>query len=129
MNDGVLTGLSTTRQTELKEKFANDLQEGTCLALVKWVCAEYPYCKGDYRLLVEKVQDEHRKILHESNPELTLFELKRLTYAPDTIGRRYRELAVACPEFYPRPPTRAKRELREQAFRAHYGEQAMRRGG
>ena len=112
-------------QKSLRDKFANDLKEGTCLALVKWVCAEFPYCKGDYRLLVEKVQVEHRKILRRENSSLSWFELKRLTFAPDTIGRRYRELAAACPEFYPRPVTRVKRGLREEAFRLHYGEQAF----
>ena len=117
--------MEATTQKSLRDKFANDLKEGTCVALVKWVCGEFPYCKGDYRLLVEKVQKEHRKILHESNPKLTLFELKRLTFAPDTIGRRYRELAAACPEYYPRPVTRVKRGLREEAFKVFYGEQAF----
>lgn len=114
-------------QKKLRDKFAGDLKEGTCVALVKWVCGEFPYCKGDYRLLVERVQEEHRKQLRAENPALSWFELKRLTFAPDTIGRRYRELAAACPEFYPRPKTRVKRVLREDAFRVHYGEQAFRR--
>jgi hypothetical protein len=98
------------------EARAND---PTCKELVKELCRVYPSVKGDYRLLYYRYLRSQG--LHLNVQE---FDLLRTLYSPETITRRYRELANDNPTDYaPTEATLSKRRKNEKVYRAYFKHQ------
>jgi hypothetical protein len=98
---------------ETLEERAND---PTCKDIVAELCRVYPSVKGDYRLL-------YYRYLRSQGLHLNIqeFDLLRTLYSPETITRRYRELAGENPEDYaPTEATLSKRRKNEKVYRNYF---------
>jgi putative component of toxin-antitoxin plasmid stabilization module len=103
-------------ERETLEARAND---PTCKELVATLCRVYPSVKGDYRLL-------YYRYLRSQGLHLNIqeFDLLRTLYSPETITRRYRELANDNPADYaPTEATLSKRRKNEKVYRAYFKQQ------
>jgi len=91
-------------------------EDPTCKHLVAELCRVYPSVKGDYRLLYYRYLRSQG--LHLNVQEFDLF---RTLYSPETITRRYRELANDNPvDYAPTEATLTKRRKNEKVYRAYF---------
>jgi hypothetical protein len=101
---------------EILEDRANDPK---CKDIVRELCRHFPECKGDYRLL-------YYRYLRQAGLHINIreFDLLRTLYSPETITRRYRELAGENPADYaPTEATLSKRRKNEKVYRAYFKHQ------
>lgn len=88
------------------------------------LCEDYPSVKGDYRLLWYRyIQRFHGAKL--SFKGKSFFEELRVMPSPETIGRRYRELAEEGVDVLPRAGTQLKRVKRCRVYRDFYGQKEL----
>ena len=84
---------------------------------VTMLCAAYPTCKGDYRILIYRYYREICGI----NISLKSFDQLRRAPAAESICRRYRELRQELPEKYtPSKGTTEKRAKRQAVYNEYY---------
>lgn len=92
------------------------VSDPTCKEIVAQLCRVYPSIKGDYRLL-------YYRYLRQAGLHINLkeFDLLRTLYSPETVTRRYRELADENPADYaPTEATLSKRRKNEKVYRAYF---------
>jgi len=84
---------------------------------VAMLCAAYPTCRGDYRILIYRYYREVCGI----NISLKNFDQLRRAPAAESICRRYRELREELPEKYlPSKGTTEKRAKRNSVMHDYY---------